>query len=147
MARSGDPAIGPSAHKVIADVLRVSPADARRRLRDAEQLRPRTTLIGEKLPAALPATAKAWHAGLLDGAHLRAIQKFFRDLPADVHPTVVEDAETFLAEKATVLRPDQLEILADRLAVKLNPDGKFSDDYRALQRGFSWCGRQRPDGR
>lgn len=52
----------------------------------------------------------------------------------------------FLAEKAAELRPDQLEILADRLAVELNPDGTFSEDYRALRRGFTWCGRQRPDG-
>lgn len=146
VARAGDPGIGPSVHKVIADVLRVSPADARRRLRDADQLSPRTTLSGQELPAELPATAKAWHAGLLDSAHLRAIQKFFRDLPDGVHPAVVERAEAFLAEKAAELRPDQLEILADRLAVKLNPDGKFSDEYRALQRGFTWCGRQRPDG-
>jgi len=28
----------------------------------------------------------------------------------------------------------------------LSPDGKFSDDYRVLQRGFQWCGRQRADG-
>lgn len=146
VARAGDPAIGTSAHKVIADVLRISPADARRRLRDAGQLRPRTSLTGQELAPELPATAKAWHAGLLDGAHLRAIQKFFRDLPGDVHPDAVAKAEVFLAEKAAELRPDQLEILADRLAVELNPDGTFSEDYRALRRGFTWCGRQRPDG-
>jgi len=146
VARAGDPGIGTTTHKLTADVLRVSPADARRRLRDAEQLLPRATLTGQELPAELPATAKAWHAGLLDGAHLRTIQKFFRDLPDQVHPAAAEKAEAFLAEKAAELRPDQLEILADRLALKLDPDGTFSDEYRALQRGFTWCGRQRPDG-
>jgi hypothetical protein len=94
----------------------------------------------------LPATAKAWDAGLLDVEHLRAIQKFFKDLPNDVHPSTVKKAETFLAQKAAVLRPDQLEKVADRLALQLNPDGTFTDDYRAAQRGFQWCGRQRPDG-
>lgn len=132
--------------KVIADVIRISPAEARRRIRDAGQLQPRTTLTGQPVAPALPATAKAWDAGLLDIEHLRVIQKFIRDLPDDIHPTEVEKAEAFLAEKATELRPDQLERAADRLAVRLNPDGRFSDDYRALQRGFVWCGRQRTDG-
>ena len=144
--RSGDPAIGSRAHKVIADVLRISLADARRRLRDAEQLRARTSLAGEQLPPELPATAKAWHAGILDAGHLRTIQRFIRELPEDVHPADVERAEAFLAEKAAELRPDQLVTVADRLALTLNPDGKFSDEYRAVQRGFAWCGGQRPDG-
>jgi hypothetical protein len=144
--RSGDQALGGVAARVIADVVRISPAEARRRIRDAGQLQPRTTLTGDSLPPALPATAKAWDAGLLDVEHLRAIQTFIKDLPEDIHPAAVEKAEAFLADKATELRPDQLAKVADRLALTLNPDGKFSDDYRALQRGFQWCGRQRPDG-
>lgn len=35
-------------------------------------------LTGDALPSELPATAKAWEAGLLDPEHLRAIQKFHR---------------------------------------------------------------------
>ena len=108
--------------------------------------RPRTTLTGQTLPPALPATAKAWNAGLLDGEHLRTIQTFIKDLPDHVQPAAVEKAEAFLAEKAAELRPDQLAKLADRVAITLNPDGNFSDDDRALRRGFQWCGRQRPDG-
>lgn len=144
--RRGDAALGGVAAKVIADVIRVSPAEARRRTREAALLCSRTTLTGQRVPAALPATAKAWHAGLLDVAHLRTITNFFRDLPEDVHPTEVENAEVFLAEKAAALRTDQFQKVADKLSVTLNPDGKFSDEHRALQRGFSWCGRQRPDG-
>ncbi|MEX1210878.1 MAG: HNH endonuclease signature motif containing protein [Candidatus Nanopelagicales bacterium] len=144
--RHDDGDIGAILHKVIADVLRVSLGEARRRLRDARQLCPRTTLTGQPVPAELPATAKAWEAGLLDPDHLRVIQKFIRDLPEHLPPPEVECAEIFLAEKAAELRPDQLEKVADRLALALNPDGKFSDDDRALRRGFTWCGRQRPDG-
>lgn len=144
--RCGDRALGGACAKVIADVVRISPAEARRRIRDAGQLQPRTTLTGEALPPVLAATAKAWAAGVLDVEHLRAIQKFITDLPEDIHPATVAKAEVFLAEKAAELRPDQLGKLADRLAITLNPDGKFSDDYRALHRGFQWCGRQRPDG-
>ncbi|OYN82983.1 HNH endonuclease signature motif containing protein [Mycolicibacterium sphagni] len=130
----------------VADVLRISPREARRRMRDAEQLAPRTTLTGELLPPALPETAKVWHDGQLDGEHLRVIQTFFRDLPDHVSPVEVDKAERSLADKATILRPDQLEKVAHRLALHLNPDGTFSDTDRARKRGFVWCGGQQVDG-
>lgn len=144
--RSGEQALGGVAAKVIADVVRITPAEARRRIRDAGQLQPRITLTGQTLPPELPATAKAWNAGLLDIDHLRTIQKFLKDLTEDLQPTAIEKAETFLADKAAELRPDQLDKVADRLALQLKPDGTFSDEYRALQRGFHWCSRQRPGG-
>lgn len=141
-----DPAdVGGPVHKVIADWLRISCADVRRRLREAQQLRPRTTITGETLPPALPATAQVWRDGLLDPQHLKVIQTFVRDLPSDTPPDTVEDAERFLAEQATALRPDQLEKVANRCAVLINPDGKFSDIDRARQRGFTWS-PQRSDG-
>ena len=144
--RNDDGQIGPILYRVIADVLRITPAESRRRLRDAAQLHPRTTLTGTPMPPELPATAAAWNAGHLDMDHLRVIQKFLRDLPEHIAPAEVEKAEAFLADKATLLRPDQLERAADRLAVTINPDGKFSDNDRARKRGFTWCGRQGPDG-
>ncbi|MEZ0355922.1 HNH endonuclease signature motif containing protein [Mycobacterium sp. SA01] len=131
---------------VVADVLRISRGAAKRRLRDAEQLMPRTTLTGQPLAPLLPETGKAWDAGLLDGEHVRVIQKFFRDLPDHVGPVEIEKAERTLAEHAHTMRPDQLEKIADRLATHLNPDGRFSEEDRARKRGFQWCGGQRPDG-
>ena len=73
------------------------------------------------------------------------IQTFVRDLPSDTPPDTVEGAERFLAEQATALRPDQLEKVANRCAVLINPDGKFSDIDRARRRGFTWA-PQRADG-
>ncbi|MFZ1176614.1 MAG: HNH endonuclease signature motif containing protein [Mycobacterium sp.] len=141
-----DPAnVGGPVHKVVADWLRISCAEACRRLRDAKQLSPRLTLTGQELPPELPATAQVWREGLLDGQHLRVIQTFVRDLPDAIPVDSVEKAEIFLAQQATELRPDQLERAAHRCALRLNPDGKFSDADRARQRGFTWCG-QRADG-
>ena len=131
---------------VVGDVLRISRTEARRRERDAEQLAPRSSLTGQPLPPVLPATAAAWAAGVLDPEHLRTIQKFMRELPDHIGPGVAEKSEALLAEKAALLRPDQLELVADRLAITVNPDGVFSDEDRARKRGFVWCGRQRPDG-
>src|SRR5947209_5315252 len=141
-----DPAdIGGPVHKVVADWLRISCAEAGRRLRDVEQLSPRLTLTGQELPPELPATAEAWRDGMLDGQHLRVIQTFVRDLPDTIPVDTVEKAERFLARQALTLRPDQLQKVANQCAVRINPDGKFSDADRARQRGFAWCG-QRPDG-
>jgi hypothetical protein len=106
---------------------------------------PRITITGETLPPELPATAQVWRDGLLDPQHLKVIQTFVRDLPSDTPPETVERAERFLAEQATALRPDQLEKVANRCAVLINPDGKFSDIDRARRRGFTWA-PQRADG-
>ncbi|OBH02325.1 maturase [Mycobacterium sp. E2699] len=141
-----DPAhVGGTVHKVVADWLRISPAEANRRLRDARQLSPRLTPTGQELPPELPATAEAWRDGMLDGQHLRVIQTFVRDLPDETPVDTVEKAERFLARLATTLRPDQLEKAAHRCSLLINPDGKYSDADRARQRGFTWCG-QRADG-
>jgi Domain of unknown function (DUF222) len=137
--------IGGPVYKVIADWLRISYTEARRRVKDAAQLSPRLTLTGQQLPPELPATAEVWRDGQLDGQHLRVLQTFVRDLPDDTPAAVVERAEKFLAQQALKLRPDQLEKTAQRCALRINPDGKFSDTDRARRRGFTWCG-QRPDG-
>ena len=146
VSRRDQDQLGVPAFKAVADVARLSLSESRRRLRDAAQLSPRTTLSGQPVPAELPATAKAWEAGLLDPEHLRVIQRFIRELPFGLHPDEVAKAEAFLAEKATEVRPDQLQVVADRLAITINPDGVFTDQDRARRRGFTWCGRQRPDG-
>ncbi len=144
--RRDEQALGGISHRVIADVLRVSPAEARRRIRDGAQVERRTTLTGESLAPALPSIAPAWHAGLLDVEHLRVVQRFMHDLPGHVTPADVAAAERFLAEQAELLRPDQLAKVAGQLALRLNPDGSFSDADRARRRGFTWAGRQGSDG-
>jgi hypothetical protein len=137
--------IGGPAHQVIADWCRISYTEARRRIRDAAQLAPRTTLSGQQLAPELPATAERWRQGEFDAHHLRVIQTFVRDLPADTPAAIVEHAEHLLARQATRLRPDQLDKAAKRAAVLINPDGRFSDHDRARQRSFTWK-PQRADG-
>lgn len=146
VSRRDEKELGGTRHTVIADTTRVSIKESRRRLRDAAQVSSRTTLTGQRVAPELPETAKAWSAGILDPEHLRVIQRFVRELPVDVPPVDAERAEAFLAEKAAELRPDQLEKLADQLLLRLNPDGRFSDEDRARRRGFTWCGGQGPDG-
>lgn len=56
LAGEGPANVGGPVHKVIADRLRISYAEACRRLREAKQLSPRLTLTGQELPPELPAT-------------------------------------------------------------------------------------------
>jgi Domain of unknown function (DUF222) len=145
LAREDPAELGGLAYQVIADWLRISYTEARRRIHDVTQLSPRLTLTGQQLPPELPATAQAWRQGLLDAQHLKVIQTFVHDLPRDTPIAVVEHAENLLAQQATQLRPDQLHKAANRAAVLINPDGNFSDADRARQRGFTWS-PQRADG-
>ena len=144
--RRDEQTLGARPRRILADVLRISPAEASRRLRGGAQLAPRSTLTGQPMPPELPATATAWRSGALDVEHLRTIQNFQRELPAHLASEQAAKAEAFLAEQAALLRPDQLEKVAAQLAVRLNPDGQFSDADRARKRGFTWCGGQGPDG-
>ncbi len=137
--------LGGPAHQVIADTLRITGAEARRRIRNAAQVAPRLTLTGQQLPPELPATAVAWRHGRLDEQHLQVIATFMRDLPEHTAAPVAERAERFLAEHATTLRPDQLDKVAQRYALLLNPDGRFSETDRRRRRGFTWS-PQRRDG-
>jgi hypothetical protein len=138
-----DPA-GP-AHRVLADALRITTAEARRRAQLAEPLTDKVTITGERLAPRQPSTAAAWRRGELDLEHVTVIQRFLKRLPNCVQDTKRDEAEAFLADKAGQFRPDELAKLADKLADTLNPDGLFDDRDRARRRGFTW-GPQQPDG-
>jgi hypothetical protein len=141
-----DPAeLGGPAAKVVADTLRITCTEARRRLNTAAQLTNRLTLTGQPLSPELPATATAWRHGHLDEAHLHVIAKFVRDLPHTTPAAVTERAEHFLAQHAISLRPDQLDRLAQRYALLINPDGNYTEHDRTRRRGFTWSA-QRRDG-
>ncbi|HZA09319.1 DUF222 domain-containing protein, partial [Mycobacterium sp.] len=70
--------LGGSLPNALADRLRITPAEARRRVRDAEQLGPRTSLTGEPLGPWWPATAAAQRAGQINNAHVGEIRRFFK---------------------------------------------------------------------
>ena len=57
-------ALGGRPHNVIADRLRISPAEARRRLREAGLVAERATLTGQPVPPILENTAKHGMPGL-----------------------------------------------------------------------------------
>ena len=71
---------------LIADVLRVTPAAARERLRIAGLVAGRVSLTGQPMPPLLPRTAEPVAGGSIDAAHVAVIAKFLGGLPEAVGP-------------------------------------------------------------
>jgi hypothetical protein len=140
-----DDELGGKLSHALADRLRITRAEAKRRVGEAADLGPRRALTGERLAPRLPATAAAQRDGKAGAGHVAVIRRFFDELPSWVDGETLECAEAHLARLATEYRPDQLQKLADRLICCLNPDGRFSDADRARRRGLT-LGNQDSDG-
>src|SRR6185312_10902310 len=137
--------LGGSLPRVLADRLRISVAEARRRIAEAADLGPRHSLLGEALAPKLAATAAAQRAGVIGDEHIKIIRDFFAQLPCFIDEPTREHAEEQLATVAAQRRPDELMRFARDLDLRLNPDGNFTDTDRARRRGFV-IGPQGRDG-
>jgi hypothetical protein len=129
----------------LANRLRITRAEASRRIHEAADLGERQALNGEPLEPLLPATAEAQRNGDLGAGHVAAIRSFWHRLPDFVDIETRQKAETHLARLAGEHRPDELAKLADKLTDCLNPDGDFTEHDRARRRGIT-IGRQDIDG-
>ncbi|WP_406816790.1 HNH endonuclease signature motif containing protein [Mycobacterium sp. M23085] len=123
----------------------ISRSEASRRIKEARDLGPRHGLTGEPVPPMLPATAAAQRDGTLGPGQVAVIRKFYHQLPGWIDTGTREQAEAKLAMEGTRYRPEQLDKLAAVLADCLNPDGNFTDEDRARQRGLT-LGNQQADG-
>src|ERR1700733_12198818 len=137
--------LGGKLPSALANRLRISRAEASRRVHEAADLGERKALNGEALPPALPATAEAQPNGDLGPGHVTVIRSFWHRLPDFVDIETRATAEAQLARLAGEHRPDELAKLADTLTDCLNPDGDFTDVDRARRRGIT-IGKQDVDG-
>src|ERR1700729_1930834 len=146
LAEQADPTeLGGKLPAALANRLRISRAEASRRIHEAADLGERRALNGEPLPPALPATAEAQRNGELGAGHVAVIRSFWHRLPDFVDIETRAKAEAQLARLAGEHRPDELARLADTLTDCLHPDGDFTDTDRARRRGIT-IGRQDIDG-
>ena len=137
---------GTSLADVLATVLRISKAEALRRIAEAADLGPRTALSGEPLEPVLPNTAKAQAAGQIGAEHVKVIRTFFARLPDGVDIETAQHAEAQLAHLGTELGPTQLGAAADRLAYLLDQDGPAPTDADRARRRYISVGKQQHDG-
>jgi hypothetical protein len=146
LAEQADPTeLGGKLAPALANRLRISRAEASRRVHEAADLGERKALNGEPLEPVLPATAEAQRNGELGPGHVAVIRGFWHRLPDFVDIETRAKAEAQLARLAGEHRPDELVKLADKLTDCLNPDGDFTDHDRARRRGIT-IGRQDIDG-
>jgi hypothetical protein len=129
----------------MAQRLRIDRTEAARRIHEAADLGPRRALTGEPLEPKLAATAAAQRDGKIGVQHIQIIRGFLDRLPDAVDFAAREETEHQLAEYATQHGPEQLRKFAVGLALRLNPDGDFSDADRTWRRGVV-IGRQGLDG-
>jgi Domain of unknown function (DUF222) len=129
----------------LANRLRISRAEASRRVHEAADLGERTALTGERLAPVLEATAAAQRNGELGAGHVAVIRGFVHRLPDFIDIETRAKAEAQLARLGGEHRPDELAKLADKLTDCLNPDGDFTDVDRAKRRGIT-IGKQDIDG-
>lgn len=143
--QSGETELGGKLDEALANRLRITRKEARRRIAEAEDLGERRALSGEPLPPQLKATARAQRQGLLGDEHVQVIRRFLTRLPEAVDLFTREAAEADLATKGRQYRRDELADYAKVLADCLNPDGNYSDGDRARRRGIT-LGNQEFDG-
>jgi hypothetical protein len=129
----------------LANCLRITRAEASRRIHEAADLGERRALNGQPLEPVLPATAEAQRNGIIGTGHVAVIRSFWHQLPDLVDIETRQNAEAQLARLASDHRPDELAKLADKLTDCLNPDGDFTDVDRAKRRAII-IGKQDLDG-
>ena len=123
--------------KVLSEALRIGEPEAKRRIKQAHLLGPRTAITGEPLAPVLPNVAAAQARGQIGAEHVRIIEKFFDELPNRIDAHTRGLAEADLARIAIGLGPAQLRAAAERLALLLNQDGDLPDEAdRARRRSF-----------
>ncbi|MBS4728495.1 HNH endonuclease [Mycobacterium sp. SM1] len=137
--------LGGTLAQALAERLRITRAEANRRIGEAQDLGRRVAVTGEPLPPRLPATAAGQREGQIGAGHVAVIRRFFDQLPCWVDVDTRQCAEAQLAKHAALFRPEQLAKLADKLSDCVNPDGNFTDEDRARRRGLT-VGPQGPDG-
>ncbi|WP_460356046.1 HNH endonuclease signature motif containing protein [Mycobacterium sp. ZZG] len=139
--------LGESSWKgVLTTALRVSGAEAGRRLRRAKMLGPRRAMTGQPLAPLWEATAAAQAQGLLDEEHITVIAKFHQKLPAWVDVDTRAAADAHLAGLGSGLGPEELDAAAGRLLMMIDQDGPEPTDDEVARKRWVRIGKQQRDG-
>jgi len=131
---------------VLTQRLRISGKEVRRRLCEAADLGPRTTLSGEALEPLLAPTAAAQARGSLGPEHVAEIRSFLDKLPGWVDPDVRELSEKTLVHIGSGTGPEELAKAAKELATAIDQDGPKPDDVERARKRSLVIGPQQADG-
>jgi hypothetical protein len=131
---------------VLAIRLRISNKEAKRRVTEAANLGPRTTVTGQNMAPVLPATAAAQAEGHINTEHVAIIRKFFAKPPVPLDSGTHAQIDADLARIAVGNSPEILKQCADRIGFLLNQDGDAPSDEQPDRRGELIIGPLNADG-
>ena len=120
-------------------------AEASRRLHEAADLGPRTSLTGQPLAPLLPAVAAAQAAGAITGEHVKEIRNAVKQLPIWVDTTTASQFEVDLVRVAAGVGPKELRDTAELRLFLLDQDGPAPDDAERARKRRVTVGRQGRD--
>jgi Domain of unknown function (DUF222) len=121
---------------LLRGLLRVSGAEARRRVRAAADMGPRRTLTGEASGPLFPRVAAAQAAGVISGEHAAVITSAVGKLPDVIAAEYEAEVEATLVAHAANFDPVELGKIGRRLLDVLDPDGELTDDTDHDRRRF-----------
>ncbi|WP_130347642.1 HNH endonuclease signature motif containing protein [Herbihabitans rhizosphaerae] len=119
-----------STASLLRDTVRITPADARRRVADANALFGSTTLTGQPIEPQLPVTAKALADGVINRDHVQIVRTTLDKLPDEHHAEV----EQLLVDEAEHFDPVKLSKLATRTRAHLQPEQVVLEEQAARKR-------------
>jgi hypothetical protein len=124
------------------DVLRIGAGEASARVKAAEALGRRRSLTGELLAPIYGKVAAAQANGSVAEAAARVITGLIDKLPDAVRCEKDVQVEEFLVKQAQLLDLDALKLIARRVELTLDPDGKLKEtDYRRRHRDLRFTVR------
>jgi hypothetical protein len=128
--------------KLVAQALRISYGDARRRVRAAAAVGPRSSMLGEPLPAVRSETAAALAAGELGPVAIDLVDRTLVRVEL-LAPAEVAATESLLVSYARSFEPTELSRICDRVLDHLDPDGSKPRDQLQRDRRELYFGRCR----
>ncbi len=123
----------PSLAELLRDTLRLSPAEARRRIGHASAVTEVPLVSGGAVAAALPATATALREGALGADHVDVIARTVQGLPPQVSDTDRTAAERTLVDAAHQFDARTLTRIGERIHAVLDQDGTPPDDHELAE--------------
>ena len=112
-----------SGSTLLASLARITPAEAKRRIRIGTALAPRWSLTLEEGPARFPFVADAVRAGAVGLESARVIVEMLQSARRRAVLDALAIAERALAESAATAEPDLVAVQAQVWAMRLDPDG------------------------
>jgi hypothetical protein len=127
---------------LLIDLLRLSPAEAKRRTVSARDLGPRHGMSGEPLEPIFPEVAAAQAAGEISSEHARTVMRIVDAIPLALQAEHQATVEATLVEFARRMNPMTVAQLGQQIIAHLDPDGakpRAEEEHRRRDFGAHKC--------